>query len=111
MAMSWRTDDFHLPPAGTPALDVPLNADGTSTAMLVTDTSNKTVQIGGTFVATVQLQGTINGTDWVNIGAAVTAAAIIEITPAYRSLRVVITGYASGTVVASFAGFNTRVAN
>ena len=65
---------------------------------------SKTVAVKGTFVATAQVQGSYDGTDWVNLGSSVTAPAFIEITASVPQLRIDVTGYTSGTVESVLLG-------
>lgn len=81
---------------------VPLSA----TAGAALDTLNmeqKTIQLTGTFVATIQFQGTIDGTNWVNEGAALTAPGVIEVTKRWCNMRANVTAYTSGTPLAKIA--------
>lgn len=52
--------------------------------------TGKRVQFSGTFAGgwSVQLQGTVDGTNYVNIGSAITAAGIVEVPEFWRFLRV-----------------------
>lgn len=74
----------------------------------VGDLFNKTVQISGTFVATLQLQGSINGSDFVDIGAAQTAPALLEVSQSVKFLRIDVTAFTSGVPAAVVSGFNQR---
>lgn len=74
-----------------------------------------TVQVYGTFSATLQLQGKIApSSDWVNIGSSLTAPGLITLSDANGSpyaltnIRIRTTAYTSGTPQAVFAGFNSR---
>lgn len=65
----------------------------------------KYVQVSGTFSATLQLEGTIDGTAWFTLGATITAAALRSIPETIASIRVNTTVYASGTPVVTLAGW------
>ncbi len=83
-------------------------ANATSTPEIVAFCVGKVVQIGGTFSATVDIQGRVSSSDaYVSLGT-FTAGAIFPVEPAFYDLRIVITGWISGTVTASFAGFNAQ---
>ena len=69
---------------------------------------NKTVQFSGTFVATLQLEGSLDGTNWVAVESAVTAAGLVEVSHTLKQLRVKTTAYTSGTPVAVLVGLDAR---
>jgi hypothetical protein len=74
------------------------------------DVSNyldKWVQIGGSFVATLSIEGSINGTDF-EVVSAVTAKGIVEIAPLFKLLRINTTAFTSGTPSATFVGRDQR---
>ena len=82
-------------------------ADGT--AFPVRHFSSKTVEVRGTFVATLQVQGRISpAAPWSDIGATISSATLVSIAPAIAELRIKTTDYTSGTPLATFAGFNER---
>jgi hypothetical protein len=94
-------------------LDVPASpADGA--AQNVAAYQGGTVQAFGTFAATLQVQGKLEGGDWVNIGSALTAPGFVTISDSngcplsVAFLRIRTTAYTSGTPQAKFAGFNSR---
>lgn len=95
-------DDTGLPGDSATAPTVNTTGDGTALECLALD--DKTIQLGGTFVATVQFQGSVNGIDWADEGATKTATAILEVTEAYTFMRMKITAYTSGTPTAVLAG-------
>lgn len=84
----------------------PPTTDGTGISIPadVRDLGDKYLQIGGTFVATLQVQGTINGVDWKDEGAAITAVGIVAIAPSYALLRIKETAFTSGAPTAHLAG-------
>jgi hypothetical protein len=75
------------------------------------DMRHKTVQISGTFVATCRLQGTIDGATWVDLTADITAPGLHNLVDAaavewaLHQVRVNVTAYTSGAIVATLAGF------
>lgn len=102
----------------TRALNVPTSVLA-GTAFVSDRFTGKLVQVYGTFVATLQLQGKVSGDDathnnWVNIGSAVAAPALIPVTDAngyelnFTHLRVNVTAWTSGTPFAAFTGFDQR---
>lgn len=65
---------------------------------------NVRLSLSGTFVATVQWQESIDGTNWVNIGAAQTAVGVVVVTKRTRYIRANTTAYTSGTPVGTVFG-------
>jgi hypothetical protein len=80
------------------------NLTGTADAVGVLDLRDKYVQVGGTFTGTIQLQGTVDGTNWVSEGAAHTAAGVVAVAPTYQKMRAVCTAYTSGTATFTLTG-------
>jgi hypothetical protein len=71
---------------------------------------DKTVQVHGTFVATLQLEGSIDGSEYFAVGAPVSAAGVLRVPEMLEFLRVRTTAYTSGEPKAAFAGFDERAA-
>lgn len=69
---------------------------------------DKTVQISGTFVATIQLQGTIDGSVWNDLGDPITAATTVMVLGTFKAIRVNVTAYSSGTPVGHVSGLMSR---
>jgi hypothetical protein len=69
---------------------------------------DKTVQIHGTFVATLQVEGSIDGSEYFPIGAATSAPGAVRVFETVEVLRVRTTAYTSGEPRAVFAGFDER---
>ncbi len=69
---------------------------------------DKFVQIGGTFVATLQLQGTIDGSEFFNIGGPVSSPTVIPVPETVQFLQVDVTAFTSGAPTATAAGFDFR---
>lgn len=70
----------------------------------VSDLDRKCVYVSGTFTATVQIQLSADGSNWVNEGTALSAAGTLEITKPARYLRANTAAYTSGTPVAQIVG-------
>lgn len=112
MAMRFESYDFYRLQGVAPnQTQQPLNQNGSSESQLVAHFTGKTVAITGTFTATAQVEGSMDGSNWFPVDSSVTAPALIETTASFRFMRVTISGYASGAVEATFGGFNTRVAH
>jgi hypothetical protein len=71
---------------------------------------DKTVQIGGSFAGSLQLEGSLGGEEFVAIGVPVTAAALVAVPLAVEFLRVRLLALTSGRPTATFAGFDYRAA-
>jgi len=69
---------------------------------------DKTVQIHGTFVATLQLEGSIDGSEYFPVGASASAPTVVRVPETFELLRVRTTAYSSGEPRAVFAGFDER---
>ena len=82
-------------------------ATGQGDAVRIAEYLNKTVQVFGTFSATVQIQGSMDGTNWVNIGAGITTPGHLVIDESLVWFRVDLT-FTSGTPVAKVGAFNAR---
>jgi hypothetical protein len=64
---------------------------------------DKSVQVGGTFFATVEVQGTLDGTTWEVLGT-VSSPEVVEIPNAFRSVRLSTTSWRSGAPTAVLSG-------
>lgn len=85
-------------------------ADGNGTAFDVKGAARVTVQVSGTFTATVSFQGTIDDTNWFAVGlktaadgnavTSASAAGVWKRTPdlALSQIRAVISSYSDGAV-------------
>lgn len=69
---------------------------------------DKTVTISGTFTATVKIQSSADGTNWVQEGADVTAAAVRTISTKCKYLRTICSAYTSGSAVGQVFGIETK---
>lgn len=56
------------------------------------------VQISGTFVGTVKVEVSNNGTDWTQYGSDVTAPGVVEVTIPCEQVRARCSAYTSGTI-------------
>ena len=68
---------------------------------------SKWVTVTGTFVATLQLQVSNDGTTWATVGSNITAPGVTEVTARCKYLRVNTSAYTSGTPAASVYGLET----
>lgn len=86
------------------ALQVVTDAGQSGGVLSVKDLAQKWIQFAGTFVATLLVQGTINGTDFVTI-ATVTSAGLVEVPQTLKAIRIFTSAYTSGTPGAVISGF------
>lgn len=72
--------------------------------------SQKAVQTSGTFVATYDIQGTVDGTTFEDVtgGSGLTAPALVQIPDYYQKLRINVSAHTSGAIVAVAAGIQER---
>lgn len=77
----------------------PINLDGLRDAA---------VQVTGTFVAEIQIEGTINGTDFFNLGTSFTGPGVLELPNYVTRMRANTKSYTSGTPTGTVGGLNTR---
>ena len=66
---------------------VPLNVEGAQ---------DMWYQAVGTFTATVNIEGSLNGTDWVQLVAGAATGSIVQIPEKVRYLRANVSAYTSG---------------
>jgi hypothetical protein len=69
---------------------------------------DKYVQVHGTFVATVQVEATIDGSDYFPVGGALSAPGVVPVPETAEFVRVRTTAYVSGEPKAVLAGFDER---
>jgi hypothetical protein len=85
---------------------------GIEASCLVDRFTNKTIQVSGNFAGgwVVQLEGTVGESGvWVSVGAAYAAAALVEVTPAYKKFRCNTTTKGTGLPpLVTFAGQDLR---
>lgn len=72
--------------------------------------SSKFVQVHGTFVATLRVEASIDGSDYFPVGAAVSAPGVVPVPQTVEFVRVRTTAYTSGEPKAVLAGFDARAA-
>lgn len=88
-------------------LEVPAAA-GAGKAENVARLRDKTVQISGAFVGSLQLEGSIDGEDFEPIGAPLTAPGFVLVPMAVTFLRIHTVELGSGAPKAIAAGFDFR---
>lgn len=67
-----------------------------------------TVQVMGTFVATLEIQISLDGARYHSIHTGITAPGVYSVDHACKKLRVKTTAFTSGTPEAWFGGFDSR---
>lgn len=70
--------------------------------------TEKSVLFSGVFVATMRVQGSMDGASWADVSGDVTTPQLVEVPHTVRYLRVNTTAYTSGAPAASFGGFDAR---
>ncbi len=70
--------------------------------------TDKNLQVAGTFVATLQLEGSIDGTNFADIGAAITTPSIVAVDGYFELLRIRTTAFTSGTPAAQLGALFQR---
>jgi hypothetical protein len=73
-------------------------AVGPSEAIDLQGRTRFTIQATGTFSAQVKIEVSLDGENWVEQGAALTAAGLQSLALAVKYLRVNVAGYTSGTI-------------
>ena len=68
----------------------------------------KTVQIYGTFTATVEIQASLNGTDYFAVQSNISAGGAYAVAFTCKFIRIKTTAYTNGTPKAKFGGFDSR---
>jgi hypothetical protein len=89
------------------------NTTGYGAAVECASLRDKTVQFGGTFSSTNQLQGTIDGVNWLDdLGALQdgpwTAAAVVFLGNSWMSIRNHQTAFSSGNPTVTLCGHEER---
>lgn len=85
-----------------------LAAVGAGKAAHVFRFRDKYVQLHGTFVATLQIEATIDGGEYFPVGAAQSAPGVVAVPETVEFVRVRTTAFTSGEPRAVFAGFDER---
>ena len=70
--------------------------------------SGKFVQVHGTFVATLQVEATIDGSAYFPVGPAISTPGVVPVPETVEFVRVRTTAYSSGEPKAVLAGFDER---
>jgi len=88
--------------------EIPASASA-GTPTLVKDYRDGSVQIGGTFVATIQIEGRLDASaPWSPIGSPVTAPGFVDLPHIVKEIRSNVTSFTSGSPEGFFGGFNAR---
>jgi hypothetical protein len=69
---------------------------------------DKFVQVHGTFVASLQVEATIDGSDYFAIGGAISVPSVVPVPETVEFVRVRTAAYTSGEPKAVLAGFDER---
>jgi hypothetical protein len=86
----------------TLTLNVPASTT-TGTALEIGQFAGFSVHLSGTFVASIQLQLSPDGTAWINEGSALTTTGVTHITKLAKQIRAVVT-FTSGAPVGQIVG-------
>jgi hypothetical protein len=70
--------------------------------------SHKYVQVHGTFVATLQVEGSIDGSDYFAVGGPQSAPGVVPVPETMEFVRMRTAAYTSGEPKAVLAGFDER---
>lgn len=80
------------------------DATGVGDAVDVSHLNNVVAMFGGTFVGTIKLQTTNDGSNWIDWGSAKTSPGVIATIPQCLQIRPVMTAYTSGAVLGGYSG-------
>lgn len=89
-------------------MEAPAVAATNGDEILVERFTEKTVLFSGTFVATMRVQGSMDGANWADVSGDVTAPSVVEVPHTVKYLRVRTTAFTSGVPAASFGGYDAR---
>ena len=70
--------------------------------------TDKNLQVSGTFSATLQLQGSVDGVNFEDVGVAITAPGIVAVSGYFEKLRIETTVFVSGAPAAILGGLFNR---
>lgn len=74
-------------------------ATGAGDTLQIAHVDELTVQASGTFVGTIQLEGSVDGSSWGQIGSDITATGVLLSSQnIYKFIRGNVTAYTSGTI-------------
>lgn len=80
-------------------------ANGASEHVWIKGVSEKTIHVGGTFTADVSIEARLDASlEFEPIGMTMTDTGIAQLTGTYDQVRIVVTNYMSGTIVAFING-------
>jgi hypothetical protein len=82
-------------------------ATGAGDPIDVGELTDKAVQVTGTFTASIQLQGSLDGTNFEDLGSAISGPDLVVVAERVKWLRVDLT-FTSGTPVVLVGGLNER---
>lgn len=88
-------------------LDIAQGATGEGAPQTVEELMHLTVQTTGVFVASVDIETSVDGTSWV-IAATITAGGLTTINGVHKKIRTNVTAHTSGQAVVHLAGLNHR---
>lgn len=107
VAIGVQTFDYTGQAPTVAAASIPTaNTTGDGTALGVLHLKDKTIQVTGTGTWSFKVQGSLDKINWVDEGAAQTAASTscLEVSEAFAYMRTLMTAYTSGTPAAKLAG-------
>jgi len=86
------------------------SADETGDATNVADLTDLVIEVGpATFNATVQVEASVDGSTFNDLGSAFTnAGGLLEITSAFKTVRTTTSGYTAGALTGIGAGRDSR---
>lgn len=87
--------------------NIPIVASGNGDAVECASLRDKSVQISGSFTASLQVQGSIDGSNWVSEGSAQTTPGVVNITTSWVFIRIN-AGAITGTPKATLCGHEER---
>jgi len=89
-------------------LEVP-SAVAPGKAAVVGTLVDKWVQVDGSFVATMRIEGRMKlSPAWQQVGADITAPGTFQVAPLYYEVRVNVTAYTSGSAAAALGALDRR---
>lgn len=83
-------------------------APGNGASYKVRDLTTKCVQVAGTFVGTLNIEVTLNGTDYIPTVAGITAPGLYEVPEPAMLVRMVVVALSSGAATAVLNGYDIR---
>ena len=90
-------------------LDVPqTTAASPGSAIDVSNYREKTVQLSGFSAGTLQVHASLDGTNFAQVGADVTAPGFVDLPNCVQAIQIVCTVNLTGTGIGVFGGFDAR---